>query len=172
MSELIFSHSSAISIASNTFINVPIILRYKGEPLIHMVNDLLTGYSISIPIYHPDGTQLAVSVNSRLYPTEAGKKAGLTIEKHPQVWTCKMGSQELFEIRQQGANSFKTTAELYTKDGFFIKCEDNPVVSLFKSSGLLTKKFSFYGNTMSNCQVGIDIIDEKSINIGGMMRIE
>lgn len=167
MSELVFSQSPCITIASNTFINVPIILRYEDLNLIEVIKDLTIGYHIEIPIYHPDGTKLAVAKNSRIFNTSEGEKAGVKIDKHPGVWICKMENKELFEIRQEGPNLFKTTAELYTNDGCFIKCTDNPEINVFDKNA---SALSFNSITMSNCifkdiSIGIDIKKDGSVGI-------
>lgn len=169
MSELIFSQSPCINIASNTFINVPVILRYENLNLIEVIKDLEIGYCTQIPIFHPDGTKLAVAKNSRIFNTPDGVKAGVKIEKYPGLWVCKMENKDLFEIRQQGPDLFKTTAELYTNDGFFVKCTDNPQVGLFdkNASALAIKGITLSGNTFSNIKIGIDIKKDGSIHIAG-----
>ena len=137
MSELIFNQSPEIKIATNTFINVPIILKYEDLNLIEVVKDLTMGYTTKIPIFHSDGTDLGVALNSRFFPTEEGKKAGVIVDKHPGLWVCKLNGQELFEIRQEKPNLFKTTAELYTNDGSFIKLDESPDINITRN-GILS----------------------------------
>ena len=167
MSELIFTKYPIIKIATNTFINTPIILRYEELNLIEVVNDLVLGYATKIPIFHPDGTHLAVVVNSRIFPTKEGEKAGITIDKRKGIWVCKMDNKELFEIRQQEDNLFKTTAELYTNDGSFIKCDDNPDVKIFNNGKELTiGALTMVDCTFSNCPVGLHFKKNGAFSMG------
>ena len=166
MSELIFTSSPAIKIASNTFINTPVILRFEDLNLIEVVKGLELGYEMKIPIFHPDGTHLADSHNSRIFLTKDGKNAGITMDKHPGIWVCKMNNKELFEIRQQEDNLFKTTAELYTNDGFFIKCFDNPLVQLLNDNGLTIGKLTIEGNLIANKSIGINFKKNGAVTIG------
>jgi hypothetical protein len=117
--ELTFSELPNIEFATNTFINVPVILRYEDIDLITLVKQALTEYRTKIPIYHSDGTKLATAINSRIY-LEKDIKDDIKIEKHPYVWVCKRNGREIFEIRQ-AKDLYKLYAELYTNDGYFIK---------------------------------------------------
>lgn len=169
MSELIFNQSPIIEIASNKFINVPVILKYEDLNLIEVVQDMTVGYATKIPIYHSDGTYLGVAINSRFYSTDEGKKAGVIIDKRPDLWVCKMNGKELFEIRQQNSNEFKTTAEIFTNDGYIIKIDNNPIINYNSIQGesLNVGGGIFVDNTFSNLQIGIHVTKE-SIMIGGM----
>lgn len=166
MSELIFNQSPIIEISSNKFINVPVILRYEDLNLIEVIKNLVVGYATKIPIYHPDGTHLGVAINSRFYETVEGKKAGVVIDKYPKLWVCKMDNKELFEIRQKDTNKFKTTAELYTNDGSFVKVEKD--ASLYLKNGINIMGAHFQGNTFSGVPVGIHAT-KRGISVGGMM---
>ncbi len=76
MDKLIFNESPAVEIATNTFIDVPIILQYEDTPLIEVVKTQEAGYTTQIPIYHSDDTYLAKAVESRLFTTLQADKAG------------------------------------------------------------------------------------------------
>lgn len=169
MSELIFNQSPIIEIATNKFINVPVILRYDDLNLIEVVKNLDLGYQTKIPIYHSDGTYLAVAINSRIFLTKEGEKAGIVIEKHPKLWVCKMDGKELFEIHQQDDGSFKTIAELFTNDGSFVKCSDLNASQAFdlKGNEIRFGGVIMRGNTFKGCPVGINIKSNGSIIIGG-----
>lgn len=166
MSELIFNQTPVINIASNTFINVPIILRYEDINLIEVVRKQTFGYYTKIPIYHSDGTYLGVARNSRFFPNSKGEKANVIIDKYFGLWICKMNGKELFEIRQQTGNLFKTTAELYTNDGSFVKVEKD--ASLYLKNGINIMGAHFRGNTFSGVSVGIHAT-KRGISVGGMM---
>lgn len=154
---LIFQSSPRVTIATNTFINVPIILRYEDTNLIEIVRQEGLGFTTQIPIYHQDGTYLAKVTGNRMYLTKDGEKVGLKIEKHQGLWVCSMEKKTLFEIKQQTGDSFKTTAELYTPDGYFVKCTDNPSPSLIDLQGnsLKVGGVIMSGNTFSGCKIGV-----------------
>jgi hypothetical protein len=118
--ELVFSKLPVVEFATNTFENVPIILRYEDTDLITLVEQTPTEYYTKIPIYHSDGTKLATAVNSRIFP-EKNIRDDIKIHKHPHVWVCTRNGKEVFEIRQQKNDLFKIYAELYASDGYFIK---------------------------------------------------
>lgn len=146
MSELIFNQSPEIKIATNTFINVPIILKYGDINLIEVVKGLKMDYTTKISIFHSDGTSLGVAYNSRFFRTEEGEKAGVIVDMHPNLWVCKLNGRELFEIRQEKPNLFKITAELYTNDGAFIKIDENPSINITRNNLL-----SVINQMMTNC---------------------
>jgi hypothetical protein len=116
---LIFTQIPAVMIASN-FFNCQIPIRYKDEAMVEFVNELSV-YRTKIPIYHPDGTKLAVVKGSEIYPTEAGKKAGVELHNEAGLTVCELNKKPVFEIQKQGANALKMQAELHTFDGFFLK---------------------------------------------------
>lgn len=124
---LIFNQHPIVEIATNRFHNIPVILQYDNTPLIEVVKTLNVGFEIQIPIYHSDGTYLAKVKSSQIYPTEAGKKAGITL-RHPDKMTiCEMAGKTIFEITRKEAATLKTQAELYTPDAAFIKCDDSGI---------------------------------------------
>jgi hypothetical protein len=131
--KLIFSASSKIEFATNTFVNVPVILRYEDTDIISLQRQVPTEYHSKISIYHSDGTKLATAVNSRIF-LEDGIKTDIKIDKYPNLWVCKMNGKEIFEIHQQPCDQFKLYAELFTNDGFFIKYSnykcDVPIVRM------------------------------------------
>lgn len=74
--ELIFNEFPEFEIASNIFVNVPVILRYNDTPLIQVVKMADASFTIEIDIYHNDGTFLAKAKGTQLYPTESGGHKG------------------------------------------------------------------------------------------------
>src|SRR5262249_8167695 len=95
------------------------------------------GFTTRIPIYHADGTYLAKVVGSQLHLTKDGEKTGLRL-LHPQGRTvCDLDGRTLFEIHRQEAAALKTHAELFTPDGYLVKCTDRSSRSLFSWRGLL-----------------------------------
>jgi len=118
----------------------------------------LTTFKTKIPIYHPDGTILAVAKASQLYPTEEGKKAGVTMRHLPNGTVCEMNGKTLFEILRQGAAALKMTAELYTHDGFFLKWSEQLMGGFIKIHGkeLILGSCHMIGCSI-NAHVGIQI---------------
>lgn len=168
MDKLIFSESPRINIAANTFIRVPTILQYEDTPLIEVIKLQEAGFTTQIPIYHPDGTYLAKVVGSRLFATPDGERASLTLEHPHRKTVCKLGERVLFEITREEAAALKTHAELYTPDGFFVRCSDSPQPELYTDSGdaLQVKGVTMIGNVFSGCRIGIWIRKDGSIAIG------
>ena len=168
MDKLIFSESPAVEIATNIFINVPIILQYEDTPLIQVVKTEKAGYTTEIPIYHPDGTYLAKAVGSRLFTTPDGEKAGLSLEYPHKMTVCKLGDRVLFEIIRQEAAAVKTRAELYAPDGAFVKVTDSPQLELFGVSGdaLRVRGATMIGNTFAGVRSGVWIHKDGSLRIG------
>lgn len=167
MDKLIFTSRPVMSLATNTFVNVPIVLQYEDIPLIQIVKVESAGFTTEIPIYHPDGTYLAKAVGSRLVLTPEGDKAGLSLTYPDKMTVCKLGKRVLFEIIREEAASLKTRAELFAPDGYFVKMTDSPEVDLFDADGpLKIKGFTMSGNTFVNCRIGIWIKKDGSIAIG------
>jgi hypothetical protein len=158
MDNLIFQQTPVVTFLTNTFINVPIILKHEETNLIEIIrNETGIGFTTQIPVYHPDGTYLAKVVGNRIYLTNDGKKSGIILDKRAGLWICKMGSQSLFEIRHQTGDKFKLDAELYTPNGYFIKCSDNEKPKLMDNSGnpLSIGGIVMKGCTFENLKVGI-----------------
>jgi hypothetical protein len=168
MDELIFTSAPVISLATNTFVNVPIILQYEDIPLIQIVKTQPAGFTMEIPIYHPDGTYLAKVVGSRLFLTQDGENAGLSLTYPDKMTVCKLGKRVLFEITREGAAAIKTRAELFTPDGYFVKITESPQPELFdaSSNSLKIQGITMVGNTFANCRIGIWIKKDGSMAIG------
>ena len=64
METLTFSQLPETTVATNRFIDVPIILQYEHLPLIRVVQATAAGFETEIPVYHNDGTYLAKAVGS------------------------------------------------------------------------------------------------------------
>ncbi len=162
---LYFQNAPQVTFATNTFVSVPVILQYEDTPLLEIVSDVKLGYTSQIPIYHSDGTYLAKAVGTRAYLTEDGKKANVRMEKHPQVWVCKMENQALFEIRHQSTESFEAHAELYTPDGYFLKSNDMQNDLMRKTLGILGNLPMKY-NQIGGFKIGILIKNNGIVILG------
>jgi len=168
MDTLTFQKLPAVTLASNTFINVPIILKYEDLNLMEIIKELGLDYELQVPIFHSDGTYLAKVKGNRIFPTEDGKKAGITLEKNVGITVCQMNKQTLFEIHHQTGESFKAYAELYTNDGYFVKCTDNPAPDLIDTKGNALKigGVTMINNTIQGFKVGVWIRKNGSVMIG------
>ncbi|HMJ05963.1 MAG TPA: hypothetical protein VK474_06870 [Chthoniobacterales bacterium] len=146
---LIFTTHPDVTIATNRFIQVPIILMFEETPLLEVEKVPEAGFTTKYSIYHSDGTHLAKVVGARLFATEDGTKAGVTL-RHPEGMTvCELGGNTLFEIRRSEAAALKTQAELWSPTGQFIKATDVGL-AMFKEAGD-KDALKIGGITMSDC---------------------
>lgn len=170
MEGFIFYETPVVEIATNKFINVPIVLQYEDTPLLEVVKSQAAGYEIQIPIYYSDGTYLAKVSGSRLHLTDEGKKAGVTL-RYPQNKTiCEIGGKTIFEIERTEAAALKTYAELFTPDGAFVKCSNKELLGHVldaKGKQLKINNVTMLGNTIINTQIGILITRNGHVGIGG-----
>ncbi len=166
--ELIFESSPRIIVATNTFINVPIILKYEDTPLIEVIREQDIGFTTQVPIYHSDGTYLAKVRGNRVYPTEAGKKVNIEIRDTLGKFICSLENKVMFELSHGAGGAFKAHAELYTPDGYFVKCSDGPKPELFDLTGnaIRVGGITMIGNVFQNLSVGIWLHKDGSCAIG------
>lgn len=168
MEKLIYQNAPKVTLATNQFVNVPIILQFDDTPLIQIIKEEALGFTTEIPIYHPDGAYLAKIKGTRVYPTEDGKKVGIEM-RHPKDMTvCEMEGKTLFEIYHESGDAFRTHAELYTPNGFFVKSTDKPLPELISTDGSILK---VGGISMSRCvisgmRIGIWLKSDGSCAIG------
>lgn len=168
MTTLIYQTAPRVTLATNQFINVPIILQYDDIPLISIVKEQGLGFTTQIPIYHPDGTYLAKVNGTRVYPTEDGKKAGIEM-RHPRDMTvCEMNGKTLFEIYHERGDAFRAQAELCTPTGVFVKVSDSPLPQLITSDGgaLKVGGMVMSGNMFMGCRIGIWVKSDGSCALG------
>lgn len=166
--KIVFQSSPKIIVATNTFINVPIILKYEDTPLIEVVKEHGIGFTTQIPIYHSDGTYLAKVTGNRVYPTEAGKKANIQIRDIEGKFICSLDNKVMFELTHGVGDKFKAAAELYAPDGYFVKCTDAPKPELFDLSGSAIRVggVTMIGNVFQNLSIGIWLRRDGSCAIG------
>ena len=166
--ELIYQTTPTVTLATNTFINVPTILQFDETPLISIIKEENLGFTSEIPIFHADGTYLAKVRGTRVFPTEAGKKAGIVLRSLPNLTACELDGRTLFEISHQQGDAFRAQAELYTPTGYFIKSTQADLPTLLKSDGT---DLNVGGIRMTNCsfsdvRIGIWLKSDGSIRIG------
>ena len=154
--------------ATNTFINVPVILKYEETPLIEVVKEHGIGFTTQVPIYHSDGTYLAKVTGNRVYPTEAGKKAYIQIRDLEGKFICSLDNKVMFELTHGVGDVFKAAAELNAPDGYLVKCTDAPKPELFDQTGTAIRVggITMIGNVFQNLSVGIWLGRSGSCAIG------
>ena len=166
--ELIYQTTPTVTFSTNTFINVPTILQFDDTPLISIVKEENLGFTSEIPIFHSDGTYLAKVRGTRVFPTEAGNKAGIVMRSLPNLTACELDGRTLFEIAHQQGDAFRAQAELYAPNGYFVKSTQTDLPSLLKSDGTA---LNVGGIRMTNCsfsgvRIGIWLRSNGSIGIG------
>lgn len=155
--KLYYQSLPSVTIATNTFINVPVVLKYEDTPLIEITKELNAGFTTQIPIFHSDGTYLAKVKGNRVYPTEAGKKVNIEIRDMPGTFICSLGDRVMFELSHGVGKAFKAIAELYAPDGYFVKCSDAPEPELLDLAGdaIHVGGCTVVGSVFRNLSVGI-----------------
>lgn len=169
VNKLIYQSSPTVEFGTNIFVNVPTILQFDETPLISIVKEEELGYTTSIPIYHQDGTYLAKVNGTRVWPTDDGKKAGINMRYPEGMTVCEMDGKTLFEITHQKGDAFRTQAELYTPEGFFVKYGNNPMPEqLLSASGdaLQVGGVTMSRNMFSGCRIGIWMRSNGSVAMG------
>ena len=167
--DLIFNTHPEFTIATNTFVDCPIILQYEDTPLIELVKNVDASFTTEISIYHNDGTYLAKAKGTQLYPSDDGKKAGVSL-RHPDGMTvCEMVGQTLFELHRQQAAALKGTAELYAPNGVFIKATDSGIAGQIMER-VDGPHLEIGGMHMTGCsiqaRIGIKIGADGSVGVG------
>ena len=167
MEKLVFQESPAVNFGSNIFIDVPIILQVDETPLIEVVKTQQGGYTTEIPIYHNDGTYLAKVKGSQLYSTPEGEKAGVKL-RHPDLMTvCELNGNVIFELKRTEAAALKASAELYTPNGFFVKCADTmPSLVSPDGSSINVGGVTMSGNVFQGIKIGVHLSTKGSVGIG------
>jgi hypothetical protein len=165
---LTYQTAPVVTLCTNRFVNVPIILQFDETPLISIVKNESLRYTTEIPIYHADGTYLAKVNGTRIYATEAGEKAGLVMEHPAHMTVCKMGKKTLFEIHHETGDAFRMQAELFTPSGFFVKTSDAAVPALIRKSGefLQIQGVIMSHNTFVGCRIGVWVKSDGSCALG------
>ena len=166
--KLIFKTHPTVILGGNTFINIPTILQFEDIPLIEIIKNIGAGYTTQIPIYHPDGTYLAKVKGSRLFLTKYGEKAGPTLSHPDKMTICKLGEKTLFEIKRTEAAALKTSAELYTDKGFFVKfsVESFPELFSINNNCLVINNNKIIGCTFKNNNIGIKLLANGGVSMG------
>lgn len=168
MKEVIYHPSSAVTFATNTFVNVPTILQFDETPLVSVVKEEKLGYTTEFPLYHADGTYLAKVTGTRVYATGDGVAAGVKIRELPQMWVCTIDGRTAFEVRHQPGDAFRVQAELHAPTGYLVKVAEGPEPQLYSATGtaLQVGGIIMAGNMFQNCRIGVWMRSDGSVAIG------
>jgi hypothetical protein len=155
--EVTFQQHPTVVIGSNAFIHVPIIIQYEDTPLLEVGDFVEAGFSVKFPVFHRDGTKIAVVKGSRIFPTEEGKAARLTSRYEPNMTVFELEGKPILELRRTEAAALKTWAGLYAPEGVLIKAQDESFSGLLRGgdwlalpNGMVLKDSAFQG-----CRIGI-----------------
>jgi hypothetical protein len=168
MTELIYQTSPRVTFATNTFVNVPTILQFDDTPLISVVREEKLGFTTEIPIYDADGVYLAKVRGTRIYATNEGAKSGLEIRRLADRTVCEVGSRTAFEIQHEQGDAFRTTAELYTPTGYFVKWADapHPEILTATNEALRVAGVTMVGNYFQNLRIGVLVRSNGQVILG------
>lgn len=168
MDKLVYQKEPVVVLATNTFVNVPVVLQFDDTPLISVVREENLGFTTEIPIYHEDGTYLAKVRGTRIYATEDGKKAGVEIRQFSDTWACEINNRTAFEIKHETGDAFRTQAELFTPEGYFVKSSESPTPELLDASGnaLQVGGITMSGNLFQGGRIGVWIRSDGSVSLG------
>jgi len=81
---------------------------------------------------------------------------------------CSVDGRTAFEIHQEAGDAFRTSADLYTPGGYFVRVSDSPTPGLIAASGeaLHVRGVTMEGNVFHNCRIGIWLRSNGSMSIG------
>lgn len=163
---LIFNTGTAVQFGGNTFINVPTILQIDDNPIVETVTHEELTRTTQFEIYGPDGVYLAKVKGPRLFLTDDGRKANLTLDHPDKVTVCELNGTTLFEVRRNDAAAIALTAELYSPNGCFVKANAEIPFGSFSNDGTQLGGCMFTGNTVEGCRIGYLIKSDGSVAFG------
>ena len=168
--DLTFTKAPVVHLATNAFVNVPVILQYEDTPLIELVQEIDASFTTRFTIFDDSGSKLAVAKGTQLYLTKAGKKdAQLELRREPTRTICVRGNETLFEIHRVTAAALKARAELFAPDGRFVVTReaDDLLLQITEGpGGLQIGGLQMVGNQISGYRIGIKIWANGSIALG------
>lgn len=167
--QIIFQSHPVVTIGTNRFHNVPTILQFEDTPLLEVGKFVEAGYTTQFPVYHSDGTKIAVVKGSQIYLTREGAKANIAL-RHPQGMTvCELEGKTILELRREGPAAVRGAAELYAPEGTFIKANTYEASALLRGGRLLNSPgFAMSNSDLRDFKIGILVKrDSVSIGVGG-----
>lgn len=132
---LIFTNWPKVSMGSNTFTDVPTILKYDNLNMIEIIKEAGNGYTIQIPIFDAEGTYLATFKGNSLVTTAESEIGDLTLSQENESTICTLNGKTLFEIIKKEGDAFRIKAELFTPEGYCVKYISDETPELFDKQG-------------------------------------
>lgn len=169
---LYFHPTDTVIIGGNRFIDVPVVLQYDATPMIEIVRDagLVKGprkHTTQFHIFGADGQSLGRVKGSRLFPTEAGKASGVEMRHDVGVTACELNGRTLFEVRRPKAAAISVTAELFTPDGRFVRCNDGCSLHEYvDGDGMTVGRVRLEGNTFRHFAIAVHVKSNGEIHLG------
>ena len=165
-----FLETPAVWFAGSTFINVPTILKVDDTRLIQIVDygvqSIPAGYTIEFEIYNKDGVYVAKVKGSRLHLTPDGEKSNLKLRHPNRMTVCELDGKTLFEMRREEAAALKTSAELYTQNGSFVRGNDREGLICGEALTCIQPAIPFTGKVMEVTSTVMKRQEFKDIDIG------
>lgn len=142
----------AVRLGGNTFINVPVIMAFKGEPLFQIFrSDGNYELAIDFEVFNSKGEKIATVKKNRIYPHHA-HKAAFTIDgtENTLRLTDKSTGTILVEIKKGLAaqSGLDVSLNTYLPDGRLLSATPE---------GCSLPGIFFGNNTIQNCKVGISL---------------
>lgn len=164
--DVYFQEHPDVIIGTTTFRNVPTILQYEDTQLLEVAKDADAGYETRFPVFHEDGTPLAVVRGARIIPTDEGRKANIKMRHLPDLTVCELEGKPILEMRRIGAAALKGWAELYAPEGVLVKANNEEASALYRNRDLIKVGPGWLsGSTFDGCKIGIHI-QSHSIQLG------
>ena len=174
MTEIIFQEHPDVTLGTCVFRNVPTILQFEDTPMLEVGKFEGAGYRTRFPVFHSDGTQIAVVKGSQIYITDEGRKASIKTRFEPNLTVCELEGKPILELRRKGATALHGWAELYAPGGVLIRASSSEVSGLLRDGGQLNVGgFTLQGCTFDGCAVGIHVMHDKiRIGAGGTVKAQ
>ncbi len=165
---LLFINWPRVTMGSNTFIDVPVILRYDHLNLIEIINEPGFGYTTQIPIFDAEGNYLATAKGSSLIKSDEADISDLELVCDDNKTTCSLDGKTLFEITREDGDSFEIKAELYTPEGYCVKYISDETPELFDKQGYEVRLGGLLRDesAIEGCHVGFWITQNGTVRFG------
>ncbi len=161
--------SVVVKFASNTLINVPVILQFEDTPLLEVVRSIHGQPDDKIALFASDGGKLGYMQGERLFLTSDGEKVGAKIDHKADAKVLRIDGKERYVLRKPRPFEMHPKFELYTPTGILVAGEPDMIPGLTSpgsSEPLSLQGAIFEGNTLSGCQIGFWFDRQGSIAFG------
>ncbi len=164
-----------VCFCTNWFVNIPIIVQFDETPLLQFVPSVEATPESVCQIFSENGDDLGRLKGKRLFLTEDGEKAGVTIRHLDGVDVLEKGKQTLCELRKPNPYELHPTIELYSPTGTLLTGAPDQVAQAIMPDGqtpLLKGSFVLVANTFVGGRVGLHIRSDGRFSIGGLVKDE